>query len=85
MNFLSREWDGHSGETARLSDIIANAYADANHFYPGKQAPGLIYDASAMPWKVTGDTKALRHAFSELFLNALQANPKQPHDYRARN
>ena len=78
MNFLSREWDGHSGETARLSDIIANAYADANHFYPGKQAPGLIYDASAMPWKVTGDTKALRHAFSELFLNALQANPNNP-------
>jgi signal transduction histidine kinase/DNA-binding NarL/FixJ family response regulator len=78
MNFLSREWDGNSAESARLFDIIQNAYEDANHFYPGKQTAGLICNAENMPWKISGDTKALRHAFSELFLNALQANPDNP-------
>jgi signal transduction histidine kinase len=78
MNFLSRDWDGKGGETARLSDIIDSAYADANSFYPGKKQAGLILDRDRIPWKVTGDTKALRHAFSELILNALQANPENP-------
>lgn len=78
MNFLSRDWDGKGGETARLSDLIDSAYADANSFYPGKKKAGLVFDREGMPWKVTGDTKALRHAFSELILNALQANPDNP-------
>jgi signal transduction histidine kinase/DNA-binding NarL/FixJ family response regulator len=78
MNFLSRDWDGKGGETARLSDIIESAYNDANSFYPGKKKPGLVLDREHIPWNVTGDTKALRHAFSELILNALQANPENP-------
>lgn len=78
MNFLSRDWDGKGGETVRLSDIIESAYQDANTFYPGKKKPGLVLDREHMPWNVTGDTKALRHAFSELILNALQANPDNP-------
>jgi signal transduction histidine kinase/DNA-binding NarL/FixJ family response regulator len=78
MNFLSRDWDGKGGETVRLSDIIESAYQDANTFYPGKKKPGLVLDREHMPWNVTGDTKALRHAFSELILNALQANPENP-------
>jgi signal transduction histidine kinase len=78
MNFLSRDWDGKEGETARLSDIIESAYAEANSFYPGKKKPGLVLDREHIPWTVTGDTKALRHAFSELILNALQANPDNP-------
>ena len=32
-------------------------------------------DKAQIPWTVKGDTKALRHAFSELLLNAMQANP----------
>jgi signal transduction histidine kinase len=78
MNFLSRDWDGRAGETVHLNEIIESAYADANSFYPGKKTPGLVFDKAGTPWKVTGDTKALRHAFSELFLNALQANPENP-------
>jgi signal transduction histidine kinase/DNA-binding NarL/FixJ family response regulator len=78
MNFLSRDWDGTAGETAGLADIIEHAYNDANSFYPGKKKPGMICDKEGIPWKVQGDTKALRHAFSELFLNALQANPDNP-------
>ncbi len=78
MNFLSRDWDGKSGETLPLTDIIESAYQDAHNLYPGTKKPGLILDKSKVPWKVTGDTKALRHAFSELILNALQANPENP-------
>lgn len=78
MNFLSRDWDGGEGESVSLAEVIENAYNDANTFYPGKKPPGLVCDKSRMPWRVTGDTKALRHAFSELFLNALQANPDNP-------
>ena len=78
MNFLSRDWDGQSGETVQLSDLIETAYNDANKLYPGKKAPDLVCNKAGIPWKVTGDTKALRHAFVELFLNALQANPDNP-------
>ena len=78
MNFLSRDWDGKEGETARVSDIIDSAYADANSFYPGKKKTGLVLDREHIPWAITGDMKALRHAFSELILNALQANPENP-------
>lgn len=78
MNFLSRDWDGKGGETVRLSDILDSAYADANSFYPGKKQTCLVLDREHIPWNITGDTKALRHAFSELILNALQANPDNP-------
>jgi signal transduction histidine kinase/DNA-binding NarL/FixJ family response regulator len=78
MNFLSRDWDGKGGETVRVTDIIERAYADANSFYPGKKQAGLVLDREQIPWMITGDTKALRHAFSELILNALQANPENP-------
>jgi signal transduction histidine kinase/DNA-binding NarL/FixJ family response regulator len=78
MNFLSRDWDGSDGESVRFSDLIQNAYAEANNYYRGKKPAGLVFDPATAPWKVSGDTKALRHAFSELLLNALQANPENP-------
>lgn len=78
MTFLSRDWDGKAGDTVRIADLIENAYKDANNYYPGKNKTGLTIDKSRMPWVVTGDSKALRHAFSELILNALQANPDNP-------
>jgi signal transduction histidine kinase/DNA-binding NarL/FixJ family response regulator len=78
MTFLSRDWDGKSGDTVKITDLIESAYKDANSYYPGKKKTALTIDKGKMPWKVTGDTKALRHAFSELILNALQANPENP-------
>ncbi|MEQ1850683.1 MAG: ATP-binding protein, partial [Chthoniobacteraceae bacterium] len=78
MTFLSRDWDGKAGDTVKIADLIEGAYKDANNYYPGKKKPALAFDRSKMPWKVSGDTKALRHAFSELILNALQANPENP-------
>jgi signal transduction histidine kinase len=75
MTFLSRDWDGKSGGTAKIADLIEGAYQDASSYYPGKNRAEFKIDRPKTPWKITGDTKALRHAFSELILNALQANP----------
>ena len=78
MTFLSRDWDGKSGGTVKIADLIEGAYQDASNYHPGKTRSALKIDKLRSPWIVTGDTKALRHAFSELMLNALQANPEDP-------
>jgi signal transduction histidine kinase len=78
MTFLSRDWDGKSGATMKISDLIEGAYQDASNYYPGKTRADLRIEKPRTPWRITGDTKALRHAFSELILNALQANPEDP-------
>jgi signal transduction histidine kinase/ActR/RegA family two-component response regulator len=78
MTFLSRDWDGKSGDSAKLTDLIEGAYQDASSYQPSKNKVALNMDKAKAPWRITGDTKALRHAFSELLLNALQANPDNP-------
>jgi signal transduction histidine kinase/CheY-like chemotaxis protein len=78
MTFLSRDWDGKAGDTVKLTDLIEGAYQDARNYHATKQKIALNMDTAKAPWKITGDTKALRHAFSELLLNALQANPDKP-------
>ena len=78
MTFLSRDWDGKNGDSAKLSDLIESAYLDATNYQPSKNKIALNMERTETPWKITGDTKALRHAFSELLLNALQANPDNP-------
>jgi signal transduction histidine kinase len=78
MTFLSRDWDGKSGDTVKLADLIDSAYQDASNYQPGKQKIPLNMDRARVPWSICGDTRALRHAFSELLLNALQANPENP-------
>jgi signal transduction histidine kinase/DNA-binding NarL/FixJ family response regulator len=78
MNFLSRDWDGKEGDTAKLADLIEGACQDASGHLPTKQKVALNMDRTKVPWNLAGDTKALRHAFCELLLNALQANPDNP-------
>jgi len=39
----------------------------------------LQFENLGKPLVVSGDRAALKHAFSEILLNALQANPKSPH------
>jgi signal transduction histidine kinase/DNA-binding NarL/FixJ family response regulator len=78
MTFLSRDWDGKNGDSAKIADLIEGAYQDASSYQSSKNKVALNMDATKTPWKISGDTKALRHAFSELLLNALQANPDNP-------
>ncbi len=78
MVFLAREWAGEFGESVNIADLIVEAFHDAHAFHPGKKVAQLSFNKDLAPWKVTGDHKALRHAFSEIMLNALQANPDDP-------
>jgi signal transduction histidine kinase len=78
MVFLAREWQGDFRESVQISDLIVEAFHEAHTFHPGKKLAQLQFNKDISPWKVTGDHKALRHAFSEIILNALQANPDDP-------
>ena len=78
MVFLAREWQGDFRDSVQIADLIVEAFHEAHTFHPGKKLAQLQFNKDISPWKVTGDHKALRHAFSEIILNALQANPDDP-------
>ena len=78
MMFLAREWQGEFSDSVMLSDLIVEAFHEAHTYQPGKKMAQLAFNKSIAPWKIAGDHKALRHAFSEVILNALQANPDDP-------
>ena len=78
MVFLAREWQGDFGDNVSIGDLIVEAFHEAHTFHPGKKVAQLSFNKKAAPWKVKADSKALRHAFSEIMLNALQANPENP-------
>jgi signal transduction histidine kinase len=76
MRFLARE--GHlEQQTFPVGKLIEDAYAEARKHQPGDAAK-LNYEKSGQPVNLTGDRTALKHALSEIMLNALQANPKSP-------
>jgi nitrogen fixation/metabolism regulation signal transduction histidine kinase len=76
MRFLARE-GAASRESLPLSELIAEAFQDAQKHQPAR-ASKLKQEAAEQPIILAGDHAALRHAFSEVFLNALQANPSDP-------
>ena len=78
MVFLAREWQGDDAESMMLADLIVEAFHEAHTYHPGKKVAQLAFNKSIAPWRISGDHKALRHAFSEIILNALQANPDDP-------
>jgi signal transduction histidine kinase/ActR/RegA family two-component response regulator len=78
MMFLAREWAGDFGHDVAIGDLIVEAFHEAHTFHPGKKIAQLSFNKKTAPWKVKADPKALRHAFSEIMLNALQANPENP-------
>jgi len=78
MVFLAREWQGDFRDSVQISDLIVEAFHEAHTFHPGKKLAQLQFNKDISPWKINGDHKALRHAFSEIILNALQANPDDP-------
>jgi signal transduction histidine kinase/DNA-binding NarL/FixJ family response regulator len=76
MRFLARE--GHiEQQTFPVGKLIEDAYHEARKYQPGDAAT-LHYEKSSQPINITGDRAALKHALSEIMLNALQANPKTP-------
>ena len=76
MRFLARD-SLVSHEPIPLSTLLEESYQEARKFQPAK-AGQLKYDHSGKPVFVNGDRAALKHAFTEVMINALQANPTDP-------
>src|SRR5688572_22785392 len=77
MRFLARE-GVMDRQTLPLTNLITDAFQDAQKHQPGKSSKLKQEGSTEQPIIVAGDHAALRHAFSEVFLNALQANPSDP-------
>ncbi len=79
MLFLARDWKGDFPDSVQMSDLIVEAFHEAHTLQPGHKLAQLNFaNPELAKWKISGDYKALRHAFSEIMLNALQANPDDP-------
>ena len=76
MRFLAREGTIEQ-QTFPVGKLIEDAYQEARKHLPG-DAVTLQYEKTRKPINLTGDRAALKHALSEIMLNALQANPKTP-------
>jgi signal transduction histidine kinase/CheY-like chemotaxis protein len=87
MNLLAREWDTRSAESVPLDATLRAAFEDGSAHYlaanrdavAAGKIPNPKYQFTAKDPRIaaSGDAKSLRHAFSEIFLNALQAKPDQ--------
>ena len=76
MRFLARE-NHLDQESFPVGKLIEEAYQEARKHQPGEGAQ-LHCTANDPSLRLTGDRAALKHALSEIMLNALQANPKTP-------
>jgi len=76
MRFLARD-SLISHEAFPMNPLIEEAYQEARKHQPVKAAQ-FKYEDEAKPIVMTGDRAALKHALTEVLLNALQANPTDP-------
>jgi signal transduction histidine kinase len=76
MRFLARD-SLISNEAFPVNPLIEEAYEEARKHQPVKAAQ-FKYEDEAKPVVMTGDRAALKHALTEVILNALQANPSDP-------
>jgi signal transduction histidine kinase/CheY-like chemotaxis protein len=76
MRFLARD-SAAAIESFPMEPLIADAYQEAQK-HQGAKVSKLEYQNGTQPIFVRGDRAALKHAFSEVILNALQANPTDP-------
>lgn len=73
MRFLARDTVS-SKEAFPLEPLIEEAYEEAKKHQPVRTSR-LTYDNGAQPVILAGDRSALKHALTEVLINALQANP----------
>jgi len=76
MRFLARD-TLPAQEAFPMAPLIEEAYAEARKYQPAKAAH-LSCENGGQPAVVTGDRAALKHALTEVMINALQANPADP-------
>ncbi len=72
MRYLARD-SVLSKEAVSLTQLVDEAYKEAYKYQPTKSAK-LYFDDGKQPIILVGDRAALKHAFSEVILNAIQAN-----------
>lgn len=73
MRFLARDTVS-SKEAFPLEPLIEEAYEEAKKHQPVRTSR-LTYDNGSQPVILAGDRSALKHALTEVLINALQANP----------
>jgi signal transduction histidine kinase len=74
MRFLAR--DGFIEQEAfAVQKLVEDAYQEAKRQQPSEGVL-LKMESGGKPFIISGDRAALKHALSEIMLNALQANPK---------
>jgi nitrogen fixation/metabolism regulation signal transduction histidine kinase len=76
MRFLAREGFIEQ-ESFPVGKLIEDAYQEARK-HQSAEAAQLHCTTDGKALRLTGDRVALKHALSEIMLNALQANPKTP-------
>jgi signal transduction histidine kinase/CheY-like chemotaxis protein len=76
MRFLAREGQLET-QAFPVEKLIQEAYQEARK-HQATETTQLQYENGGKPVVITGDRAALKHAFAEIMLNALQANPKKP-------
>jgi nitrogen-specific signal transduction histidine kinase/CheY-like chemotaxis protein len=76
MRFLAREGQ-MDRELFPVEKLVEEAYQEARKHQPAETTQ-LKCESGGKPISITGDRAALKHAFAEIMLNALQANPKTP-------
>ncbi len=76
MRFLARDTVDFK-EIFPLGPLVEEAYQEAQKYHPVKAAL-LKHNAAEPVFFLSGDRDALKHAFVEVLLNALQANPESP-------
>jgi signal transduction histidine kinase/DNA-binding response OmpR family regulator len=73
MRFLARD-SLASKESFPLEPLISEAFEEAKKYQPVRSSR-LTYENGTEPAMVAGDRAALKHALTEVLINALQANP----------
>ena len=76
MRFLAREGQFEQ-ETFAVGKLVEDAFQEAIRHQPGNGAQ-LNFENAGQPHLIVGDRAALKHALSEIMLNALQSNPSGP-------
>ncbi|MEO8426958.1 MAG: ATP-binding protein [Verrucomicrobiota bacterium] len=72
MLFLARD-NFEQGDLISIKQLVEEAFYEAQNFHPGKAAH-LHFDNKAQPVTIPVDHAGLKHALSEIMLNALQAS-----------
>ena len=73
MRFLARDSVANR-EAFPLENLLEEAYEEAKKHQPVRTSR-LTYENGAEPVILAGDRSALKHALTEVLINALQANP----------